>query len=185
MRPPFNYYGYRSFGYRSIRGVSTSNPRLPVGQLLVNLLRLFRAELAARGEAREGVQGIRPAHLQVFGSIKRDGSRLSELAGSAGLSLSAMAELVDDLEALGYVTRRPDPADGRAKLIRLTEQGWGAIAAGRAIIERIETSWATAVGHERFETLCSTMQDLLDALDPRVTQQYASPPDADREDPSE
>jgi DNA-binding MarR family transcriptional regulator len=88
-----------------------------------------------------------------------------------------MAELVDDLEALGYVKRQSDPADGRAKLIRLTEQGWGAITAGRAIIERIETDWAKAVGLERFETLCCTMQDLLDALDPRVTKQYAFPPD--------
>jgi len=147
-----------------------------VGQLLVNLLRLFRAELASRGEAREGVQGIRPAHLQVFGSIKADGSRLSELASSAGLSLSAMAELVDDLEALGYVKRQSDPEDGRAKLIRLTEQGWGAIRAGRTIIKRIEADWAKAIGQDQFETLCCSMQELLDELDPRVTQRYAFPP---------
>jgi DNA-binding MarR family transcriptional regulator len=87
-----------------------------------------------------------------------------------------MAELVDDLEALGYVKRQPDPADRRAKLIRLTEQGWGAISIGRTIIERIEADWANAIGHKQFETLCRTMQDLLDELDPRVTQEYAVPP---------
>jgi DNA-binding MarR family transcriptional regulator len=147
-----------------------------VGQLLVNLLRLFRGELARRGAALEGAQLIRPAHLQVFGSIKADGSRLSELASAAGLSLSAMAELVDDLERFGYLTRQPDPADGRAKLIRLTDQGWKAITAGRKIIEHIENDWKTAIGQERYETLRATMQDLLDELDPRVTQQYAPPP---------
>ena len=83
--------------------------RLPVGQLLGNLIRLFRSELAVRGEASAGVEGIRPAHLQVFGSIKASGSRLTDLASSSGLSLSAMAELVDRLEQLGYLERRPDP----------------------------------------------------------------------------
>ena len=99
--------------------------RLPIGQLLGNLIRLFRAELATRGDGGAAVEGIRPAHLQVFGSIKADGSRLTDLAESAGLSLSAMAELVDSLQALGYLERRPDPADGRAKLVCLTEAGRG------------------------------------------------------------
>ena len=49
--------------------------RLAIGQLLINLLRLFRSELAVRGEESAGVEGIRPAHLQVFGSIKAEGSR--------------------------------------------------------------------------------------------------------------
>jgi DNA-binding MarR family transcriptional regulator len=119
--------------------------------------------------------GIRPAHLQVFGAIKADGSRLTDLAGSAGMSLSAMAELVDDLESLGYLQRRGDPADGRAKLVCLTASGWEAIRTGRGIIERIEADWAKRIGPERFEALCRTMQELLDELDPRVSQQYVAP----------
>ncbi len=150
--------------------------RMPVGQLLVNLQRLFRAELAARGESGAGVEGIRPAHLQVFGSIKADGSRLTDLAGSAGLSLSAMAELVDDLEALGYVERRSDAADGRAKLVCLTDAGWEAIRRGRSVIAGIEGAWAERLGRERFEELCLAMQDLLDDLDPRVRAGYRTPP---------
>ena len=152
-------------------------PRLRIGQLLVELLRLFRTELSARGETGEGVEGIRPAHLQLFGSIKADGSRLTELAASAGVSLSTMAELVDDLESLGYVQRQRDPADGRAKLVCLTTAGWGAIRTGRAIIEQIELDWGTRVGPKRFEALCRAMQDLLDALDSDVKERYVAPPE--------
>lgn len=173
-------YGSRSFGYRNIYVVPGANgdtERLRIGQLLVNLLRLFRAELAACGEGSAGVEDIRPAHLQVFGVIKADGSRLTDLANGAGMSLSAMAELVDDLQSLGYLERVPDPADGRAKLVRLTEPGWRAIRAGRAIIEQIEDRWATVVGVERFEDLCLTMQELLDEFDPRVREHYTAPPD--------
>jgi DNA-binding MarR family transcriptional regulator len=146
--------------------------RLPIGQLLANLIRLFRAELASRGEGGAGVERIRPAHLQVFGSIKAEGSRLTELAESSGLSLSAMAELVDSLQALGYLERRPDPADGRAKLVCLTEAGRGAIGEGRKLIAGIEADWGDAIGERRFAELCDSLQSLLDELDPEVRKGY-------------
>jgi DNA-binding MarR family transcriptional regulator len=150
--------------------------RLRIGQLLGNLVRLFRVELAERGATLEGVAGIRPAHLQVFGTIKADGTRLTDLAASSNMSLSSMAELVDDLERLGYLERRPDPADGRAKLVSLTDTGWHAIRQGRDVIESIEADWGRRLGEERFETLCQSLQTLIDALDPRVSQTYVEPP---------
>ncbi len=146
--------------------------RLPIGQLLANLIRLFRLELASRGEGGAGVEGIRPAHLQVFGSIKSGGSRLTELAESSGLSLSAMAELVDGLQSLGYLERRPDPADGRAKLVCLTEAGRGAIGEGRRLIAGIEADWGEAIGERRFAELCDSLQSLLDALEPDIRKHY-------------
>lgn len=150
--------------------------RLPVGQLLGNLIRLFRSELAGRGETSAGVEGIRPAHLQVFGAIKAGGSRLTDLAGSSGLSLSAMAELVDGLERLGYLERRADPSDGRAKLICLTEHGWSAMREGRRLIAEIEVAWAAALGGSTFESLCHDLQRLLDTLDPSVREHYVDTP---------
>jgi DNA-binding MarR family transcriptional regulator len=146
--------------------------RLPVGQLLSSLLRLFRAELAERGETSPGVDGIRPAHLQVFGVIKADGTRLTDLAASADMSLSAMAELVDGLEQFGYVERRPDPSDRRAKLVCLTDSGWRAMAEGRRLIARIEADWGETLGGDRFESLCRELQALLDLLDPTIRERY-------------
>jgi DNA-binding MarR family transcriptional regulator len=172
------YYGYRSFGNRIIAPVTRQDEpqgRLPIGQLLVNLTRLFRAELAARGEGAEEVEGIRPAHLQIFGSIKAGGTRLTDLARATDLSLSSTAELVDDLEALGYLERRADPSDGRAKLVSLTDRGWTAVRSGRAVIARIETDWAGRIGQERFADLLVGLQDLLDALDPTITRNYKAP----------
>jgi DNA-binding MarR family transcriptional regulator len=155
---------------------TTRPAHLPIGQLLGNLLRLFRVELAARGMGTASVSGIRPAHLQVFGAIKASGTRLTELASAAGLSLSAMAELVDGLEHLGYLERRADPDDGRAKLVRLTEQGWDAIREGRRLIASIERDWAKALGDESYSQLCHELQRLLDVLDPSIREHYAVPP---------
>jgi DNA-binding MarR family transcriptional regulator len=146
--------------------------RLPVGQLLGNLMRLFRAELVDRGNSSADVEGIRPAHLQVFGVIKAGGTRLTDLAAWADMSLSAMAELVDSLEQLGYVERRPDPRDGRAKLVCLTDSGWRAMQEGRRLIAKIEDDWGAALGNDRFESLCLEMQALLDLIDPTVRERY-------------
>lgn len=126
-----------------------------------------------------GFEGIRPAHLQIFGAIKADGSRLTDLAETSGLSLSATAELVDSLQVLGYLERRPDPGDGRAKLVCLTDAGREAIDEGRRLIAGIEAEWGEALGARQFAQLCDSMQALLDQLEPGVRAGYragASPP---------
>jgi DNA-binding MarR family transcriptional regulator len=145
---------------------STPAPRLAVGQLLVHHLRLFRERLLAEGEplARDAGIRLRLSHLHVFGNITAGGTRLTDLAAWAGMTRPSMAQLVDELEADGLLERRPDPTDGRAKLVHLTPAGWDAIRAGRAIIARIEADYADRLGAERFESMCWALQDLLDDL---------------------
>src|SRR3954447_1182946 len=151
--------------------------RLPIGQVLANLIRLFRAELAARGqESSEEVAAIRPAHLQIFGTIKAGGSRLTDLARWSDLSLSATSELVDDLQRLGYLERRADPSDGRAKLVCLTDRGWTAMKEGRRVIAEIERDWAKAMGEASYAGLLAGLQALLDELDPAARDRYRPPP---------
>ena len=124
-------------------------------------------------------RGSAPRTCRYSGRSRRGGSRLTDLAESSGLSLSATAELVDSLQGLGYLERRPDPGDGRAKLVCLTDAGRGAIDEGRRLIAEIESRWGQALGEAQFAQLCDSMQTLLDQLDPGVRAGYragASPP---------
>lgn len=141
--------------------------RLPIGQLLVRMLRSFRVDLYRRAQ-EAGYGDIREAHLQVFGSIDWAGTRLTELAARSNMTRPAMAELVDELQQAGYLDRRPDPSDGRAKLIRPTRKGRRVLAQALRAVEDIEHGYAEAVGAERFDALVSTLQALLDAR-PRVS----------------
>jgi DNA-binding MarR family transcriptional regulator len=136
--------------------------RLHIGQLLVHLTRQFQTELYAR-LLDAGIEGARVPHTHVTAYIQAEGSRLTELAAQARMTRPAMAELVDDLQRLGIVERRPDPSDGRAKLICLTDQGWAAMRAGHQIIAELEAKYAGLIGGQRFETMCQAMQALLDA----------------------
>jgi DNA-binding MarR family transcriptional regulator len=139
--------------------------RQAVGQLLARLLREFRHDLAApRGDA--GFGDIRDPHMQIFGNVRMGGVRLTELADRAQLSLAATSELVNDLEQMGYLVRRPDPADGRAKLIDLTKRGRDAMAAAGDRVADIERRWSKLVGANEFAHMCRSMQSLLDKLDP-------------------
>jgi DNA-binding MarR family transcriptional regulator len=144
--------------------------RLHVGQLLAHLTRLFQAELYA-GLQDAGLQDARVPHTHVTAYIKAEGSRLTDLAAQARMTRPAMAELVDDLERLGIVERRPDPSDGRAKLVCLTDAGWEAMRTGRRVITELETKYAQLIGTKRFEQTCQGMQALLDALDLQANSQ--------------
>lgn len=145
--------------------------RLAVGQLLVRLLGQFRAELFAPA-AERGYLDLREPHLHIFGNLGVDGVRLTELAARAQLSLATTSELVSDLEKLGYLERRPDPADGRAKLIFPTRRGRQALDDAGDRVAQIEQHWAQLLGPARFADTCRALQQLLDKLtDQRSTQE--------------
>jgi DNA-binding MarR family transcriptional regulator len=55
--------------------------------------------------------------------------RMSDLAGFAEASLSRLSHTAKRLESKGWLTRIPDPADGRFTLAILTDAGWDKVVA--------------------------------------------------------
>ncbi len=108
--------------------------------------------------AAEGFADVRPGHGCVFGTIDPEGSRLTVLAARARMTKQTVGEVTNDLERLGYVERRPDPDDGRAKIICLTERGREARRRGRELIEEIEGEWAERYGEETMRNLRSALE---------------------------
>jgi DNA-binding MarR family transcriptional regulator len=119
----------------------------------------FTDELVRR-LAHTPYNDIRVSHGCVFGNIDPDGSRLTDLAERAHMTKQSVGEATTELERRGYVERVPDPDDGRAKIIRLTERGHQAQALGRRIIDEIELDWAERFGDERVAAL----RDALEAI---------------------
>jgi DNA-binding MarR family transcriptional regulator len=139
--------------------------RLAIGQILVRLLAHFRSELFSYGQADGRFVNIRFPHLQIWGNVGINGIRLTELAGKAQLSLAACSELVDELQQLGYLERRPDASDGRAKLIFPTKKGREVLdAAGQAVAE-LEQRWRTKLRRSEFDSACAVLDRLLTSLE--------------------
>ena len=103
---------------------------------------------------------VRQAHGVVFEMLDPSGSRVADLARRARMTRQAMGELVADLEQLGYVERRPDPRDRRAKLVVLTAKGEGALAAGIAAVAALEARWAAHLGAARAEAWRAALASL-------------------------
>jgi DNA-binding MarR family transcriptional regulator len=116
------------------------------------------------------LEDARVPHTHVTAYIKAEGSRLTELAAQARMTLPAMSELVDDLERLGILERRPDPSDGRAKLICLTDAGWKALRTARRVIAEIEADYTQLVGAEHFDAAAQTLDELLRGLASRQAE---------------
>ena len=116
----------------------------------VTLISLFRrtaqlmvAELVDRLVAA-GYPDVPAATHPVFENLDRDGTRLTDLAARADMTHQSMGELIERLEHRGYVERRPDPGDGRARLVCLTAKGRQAVRVALREIRAIEANWTQA-----------------------------------------
>ena len=82
-----------------------------------------------RGDAGSRLR-VTVAQARIAQRIAEDGSRLTDLAEQAQVTKQTASLLVAALEREGLVERVPDPADGRARLIRLHAEGAGRVRAG-------------------------------------------------------
>jgi DNA-binding MarR family transcriptional regulator len=108
-----------------------------------------------------GFGDVRPSHANVFTFVPAAGIQVSELTQLAHVRKQTMAQAVEELEQLGYVERRPDPDDRRARLVFLTSRGElvrpVAMAAGR----RVEARWAALASTQQIEALRDSLLLLL------------------------
>jgi DNA-binding MarR family transcriptional regulator len=134
-------------------------------------LLMFIAARAASNRIFEAVQesgfdDITIAQSRLMMGIDPDGTRLSVLAARAQIAKQTATALVDKLERAGYVERVPDPADGRARLVRLTSRAIAAVPHARAEEDRIEQEWRDHLGPERMTQLRDALEALREITDP-------------------
>jgi DNA-binding MarR family transcriptional regulator len=134
------------------------------------------AHTIAAGVLRAGFPQ-RPGHSMVFAHLDIDhGSRLSDMAIRAGITPQAMADVVNDLQQRGYVERRPDPRDGRAKLIVLTDRGQQAARAGFESIQRVEAMLEDLLGERALRQLRESLARIIAGVaDLREGSETAAP----------
>jgi DNA-binding MarR family transcriptional regulator len=108
----------------------------------------------------EGFDDLDMPHMNLLLYPGPQGARPSELAAQRGMSKQAANYLLGQLEALGYLERRPDNTDGRSKRIALTDRGERAAHAVRAAVRDIEREWQAQLGQDRFAQLKELLLEL-------------------------
>ena len=95
--------------------------------------RMFRTVNDAMSEC-----GLSMARTKVLMRLREQGpTRQSVLAADFGLSPHSITDIVDALERLGMVERRPDATDRRAKLVAITDAGEASLGVAYATRERL------------------------------------------------
>jgi DNA-binding MarR family transcriptional regulator len=100
--------------------------------------------------------------------------RLTELAQLADMTKQSIGEIVDDLAGRGYVERFPDPADKRAKLIRLTAKGEKAQSVGFGLFAKLEQRWSERYGAERIAELRALAEEIAATESPQAVPELSS-----------
>jgi DNA-binding MarR family transcriptional regulator len=136
-----------------------------VGVLLFVPYRAMESRVFER-LAAAGFDDFTPAQARVFARIAPEGSRLTDLAAQAGITKQSAGFLVDQLERAGYVERVPDPADGRARLVRIAERGARSVEISREIVAEVESEWTAHLGTARMDELRGILTDLRQITDP-------------------
>ncbi|NIB44448.1 winged helix-turn-helix transcriptional regulator [Pseudomaricurvus alkylphenolicus] len=115
------------------------------GRLLLNAFK-FTEEGILEELYNANFTDLRIVHLGVFRQIDDDGTRLTEIAERIGITKQAMMYLVNECEDMGYLERKSDPTDGRAKIVRFTPKGKKLMKRAKQIIADQEEALEKLIG---------------------------------------
>jgi DNA-binding MarR family transcriptional regulator len=137
------------------------------GPHLGSMLRLVHQAIIAAVHAEVAAAGyddVGRFHLNMFRSPTPDGLRPTEVAARLGITKQSVNDLLSHLEDRGYAERTPDPADGRARIIRLTPEGQRLRRVVDDAAGSAERSVADLLGPRRFRQLRASLETVVAAI---------------------
>ncbi len=147
---------------------SDGHPSPYVGAMLGVVWQWVRDQLYA-GVVAAGYDDLNAAHVGLWRYPGLEGLRPSQLADRRGITKQSVNDLLAHLEQHGYLLRVPDPADGRARVIRLTSMGWRLQQAIYAEAGAAQLRIAEILGPRRFAQLHSSLELLTEQLTGSLT----------------
>lgn len=142
-------------------------PDPTTGVLLFVAYRAMEERILAAVHAA-GFTDVTLAQARVLARIGPEGTRLTDLAAQAQVTKQTAGQLVDEMQARGYVVRRPDPTDGRARLVSYGPRGHQAIPVALAAERQVEQEWVDHLGADRAAALRQALVSLREITDPWI-----------------
>jgi DNA-binding MarR family transcriptional regulator len=95
---------------------------------------------------------------------RRDGMTQTALAADLDLTKVAIGGLLDRMEGAGFIERRADRNDGRARRVYLTRAGAKMVNTIREHVEAVELEILSRVPEEKLNEAADTLRTLKDTL---------------------
>ena len=142
--------------------------RRPMIGVVARAHRELRADML-REAHRRGHTHITPAHNDVFATLPLEGARAADMAARAGITRQSMGEIIRDLVSLDLLEMRPDPTDGRAKIVTFSPRGRDFTSEGMQHIIELEQRFVDEFGAEDYETARRVLEGIVGLLSESTT----------------
>jgi DNA-binding MarR family transcriptional regulator len=142
-----------------------SAKRASLSHQLVRAARLLRARSLRMLREHPQYAHVREAHLNLMPHLDLEGTRLTDLAVRMDVSKQAVGPLVDELVQWGYLERVPDPADGRARLVRFTGAGEEGLRDGVRSLQQLDAALDGALSPDELSQLLTLLERVLERLE--------------------
>ena len=131
---------------------------------LIGISRDLQSRVMRQLSEQRGFDGLRPSFGPLLSLVWMQGRPLTTLAGHLAITKQACGQLVDLAEAEGYLERRPDPLDRRAKLVCLAPLGQRLVKAAVEVILETDTEYADLVGTAAYRRFATSLAALYQGL---------------------
>lgn len=135
------------------------------GILLGRAYQGFVAELHAH-MAERGHRMMGASYGYVLRALSENALTASQLGERLGITAQGAAKIVDEMVRYGYVERRPDPADKRAKLLHLSARGVELLDTVRAFHAAYENDLIARVGADQVATVRAVLGEIASTTAP-------------------
>jgi len=136
-----------------------------LGPLLFACARLLDEVAQAEVNREAGRRLMTPALARLLPHLSRAGVRPTELARRVDVTKQAVGQALRELERLKFVELVVDPADGRARLVRLTASGEAAYGHGHAVLAFYEAALSAKVGKRQIKAVKAGLRGMLPVLE--------------------
>lgn len=135
-----------------------------LGPQLILAARLLDELGQAQVNHEVGERIARPALMRLVPYLDVHGIRPTELAKRADVSKQSVGQTLRACEALGVVQFAPDPADGRAYLVRLTPYGESAVRYGQSVLAYLVSELTARLGEAVVADLATALAAVIPVL---------------------
>jgi DNA-binding MarR family transcriptional regulator len=118
---------------------------------------------------QRGYQDVTNTDTALLANLDTADTTISALARRCGVTRQAASQQLALLSQRGYVSRKPDPADSRAILVKRTAKGHALMHDALEIVAEIEAEYAGFLGAGRLDAAKDVLTDLVGRADPDGT----------------
>lgn len=120
--------------------------------MMINLLSaVYWFDDALQGSLKEGgFTNTTRAQSLLIANIAAGEQRAIRIARNLGVTRQAISQMLAELEANGLIVVEADPNDGRARIVKFSEQAAGTRKAARSILEGLETELVQRLGLQSY-----------------------------------